>query len=263
MIIKELTAYDCADGYTIGEDGTVYHNGRKLASHLDHNGYYQIRIYNKQHRRLSVLIHRLIAFTFLDTPNDLYMGGNNKSGYTVDHIDGNKINNHYTNLRWVSFYDNIKRQTDFDYMDDQKAMSIIQDLINLYSQQEIMEKYNVSKGLVQRIKQKRRYKHLSKDIEFPVTYIHRTREEMLTIIYYALKYPNIKALTMSKLLSKYLNISCSDSMIGDIKANKSCKEYIKFVKNNNWIPSETIEMDKLSHKVEYTQASGNGEQSND
>ena len=141
MIIKELTAYDCADGYTIGEDGTVYHNGRKLTSHLDHNGYYQIRIYNKQHRRLSVLIHRLIAFTFLDTPNDLYMGGNNKSGYTVDHIDGNKINNHYTNLRWVSFYDNIKRQTDFDYMDDQKAMSIIQDLINLYSQQEIMEKY--------------------------------------------------------------------------------------------------------------------------
>ena len=46
MIIKELTAYDCADGYTIGEDGTVYHNGSKLSSHLDHNGYYQIRIYN-------------------------------------------------------------------------------------------------------------------------------------------------------------------------------------------------------------------------
>ena len=100
-------------------------------------------------------------------------------------------------------------------------------------------------------------------IPFKQIYIHRTREEMLTIIYYILKYPNIKALTMSKLLSKYLNISCSDSMIGSIKANKSCKDYIKFVKNNNWIPSETIEMDKLSHKVEYTQASGNGEQSND
>lgn len=263
MIIKKLTAYDCADGYTISEDGAIYHNGKKLASHLDHNGYYQIRIYNKQHKRLSVLIHRLVAFTFLDTPNDLYTGGNNKSGYTVDHIDGNKINNHYTNLKWVSFYDNIKRQTNFEHMDDEKASKIIQDLAQLYSIQEIMEKYNVSKGLVQRIRQKQRYKHLSENIIFPTTYSHRSRIEMFTIIYYTLNYPDIKPTVLSNLLKEQLGIICSDSMIRNIKNNKSCKDYIKFVQSNNWIPSETIEMDKLNHKVEYTQASGNGEQSND
>ena len=99
MIIKELCAYDCADGYTISEYGDVYRNEKKLSSHIDHNGYYQIRIYNKNKKRLSVLIHRLVAFTFLDTPKVLYLGGADKKGYTVDHIDGNKINNHYTNLK--------------------------------------------------------------------------------------------------------------------------------------------------------------------
>jgi len=245
MIIKKLEAYDCLDCYTISEFGDVYRNGRKLSSHLDYNGYYQIRIYNKQKKRLSVLIHRLVAFTFLNTPNELYMGGNNKTGYTVDHIDGNKINNHYTNLRWINFYSNIKQQTNFDYMNDDKALLIINDLLNLYSQNEICEKYNVSLNLVRRIKQKKRYKHLTQNISFPSTSIHRCRDEMFTIIYYSLKYKDINNQNLSKMLKRHLNIYCSGSLIGDLRNNKSCKEYIKFVINNNWKPSETIEMDKL------------------
>lgn len=245
MVIKELCAYDCADGYTISEYGDVYRNGKKLSSHMDHNGYYQIRIYNKNKKRLSVLIHRLVAFTFLDTPKVLYLGGANKKGYTVDHIDGNKINNHYTNLKWVDFYDNIKKNTDFEYMDDEKALLIIQDLLDLYSVKDIVAKYNVSKTLVERIRQKQRYKHLLKNVQFPSTYIHRSRNEILTIIFYSLTYPYINSVKMSKLFNKYLNIKCSSSMILDIRKNNTCKEYIKFVKNNNWKPSETIEMDKL------------------
>lgn len=40
--------------------------------------------------------HRLVAEHFLDTePNEC-----------VNHIDGNKLNNHYTNLKWVTFKQN-------------------------------------------------------------------------------------------------------------------------------------------------------------
>jgi hypothetical protein len=245
MIIKKIQAYDCAEGYTISEYGDVYRNGKKLSSHLDHNGYYQIRIYNKNKKRLSVLIHRLVAFTFLDIPKTLYLGGTDKKGYTVDHVDGNKTNNHYTNLKWVDFYDNIKKNTDFEYMDDEKARLIVQDLLGLYSIKEIVEKYNVSKTLVQRIRQKQRYRHLVENIQFPTTYVHRDRIEILTIIFYTLKYSNINSVQLSKLFKEHLNIKCSSSMILNIRNNSSCKEYIKFVKNNNWKPSETIEMDKL------------------
>lgn len=49
-------------------------------------------------RKLTVTAHRLVALHFLENPN----------GYTqVDHIDENKANNHYTNLRWCTPQENV------------------------------------------------------------------------------------------------------------------------------------------------------------
>lgn len=44
--------------------------------------------------------HRLVALLFVDNDDP-------KSKNVVDHIDGNKLNNHYTNLQWLSNRDNI------------------------------------------------------------------------------------------------------------------------------------------------------------
>lgn len=45
------------------------------------------------------LVARLVALTFLGTPPD---------GYTVNHIDGNRMNNAVDNLEWLSLADNIR-----------------------------------------------------------------------------------------------------------------------------------------------------------
>lgn len=45
------------------------------------------------------LVARLIAITFLGDPPD---------GYTVNHIDGNRLNNAVSNLEWLSLADNIR-----------------------------------------------------------------------------------------------------------------------------------------------------------
>ena len=47
-------------------------------------------------------VHRIVAKAFV--PNDDPL---NKTH--VDHIDGNKHNNHYTNLQWVTRSENMKR----------------------------------------------------------------------------------------------------------------------------------------------------------
>ncbi len=44
-------------------------------------------------------VHRIVAKMFLDNPE-------NKR--TVDHIDGDKLNNHVSNLRWMTYKENAQ-----------------------------------------------------------------------------------------------------------------------------------------------------------
>lgn len=66
----------------------------------NNKGYARISL-SKNGKSQHYLIHRLVAkyFVFNDDP---------KVKDTVDHIDGNKENNKYNNLQWLSLSDNIK-----------------------------------------------------------------------------------------------------------------------------------------------------------
>jgi hypothetical protein len=49
-------------------------------------------------------VHSLVAQAFL---------GDRPKGMVIDHIDGNRLNNHFTNLRYCSQYDNVHNQNTF------------------------------------------------------------------------------------------------------------------------------------------------------
>ena len=94
------------NSYLIGEDGSVYgiHNKRLLKqyeSSIDNPRYsylyVTLRPCHNHHNRISV--HRLVAIHFI--------GPIPGPEYEVDHIDGDKRNNHYTNLQYVTHQQNI------------------------------------------------------------------------------------------------------------------------------------------------------------
>lgn len=73
-------------------------SGKYTGMSLDRQGYkITMFFYNNKQRRCFV--HRLIALTFIPNPNDLPQ---------VNHKDGNKKNNHVSNLEWCTCAHNIQ-----------------------------------------------------------------------------------------------------------------------------------------------------------
>lgn len=97
-IWKEIPGYN--GRYLISQTGVVYSRylKREMKPANRGNGYYFVRLCNNGEKK-NLLIHRLVAAAFVPNPYGLP---------EIDHIDGNKKNNVYTNLRYVSHLDNMR-----------------------------------------------------------------------------------------------------------------------------------------------------------
>lgn len=73
--------------------------GAILSQYIGNTGYKEIGLYSGPNTSKVHLIHRLVAEAFIPNPNNYR---------TVNHKDGNKLNNQVENLEWMSDSDNIK-----------------------------------------------------------------------------------------------------------------------------------------------------------
>lgn len=96
--------------YRIYEDGTIIREAREgvrghiiaertLKQHMSDSGYARVSI-NTDKGNKEMFVHRLVAKVFIPNPNNYNV---------VDHVDGNKSNNHFSNLEWVSSSENNHR----------------------------------------------------------------------------------------------------------------------------------------------------------
>lgn len=83
------------DRYISGRSGLV--KGQLIHSDLNQKGYPQLRLY-KNNTKYVRNQHRLLTLAFIPNPNNLPQ---------VNHIDGDKLNNHISNLEWISNSDNM------------------------------------------------------------------------------------------------------------------------------------------------------------
>lgn len=86
--------------FQVSSHGRVCIDGaRKTFGNKKPNGYMGVKI-----RRKCFLVHRLVAMAFC--------GGRTEEKKWVDHVDGNKSNNHFSNLDWVTPSENSQRAVD-------------------------------------------------------------------------------------------------------------------------------------------------------
>lgn len=89
LIINNIT-------YNVYDNGVIMSKGKLLKPFINKDGYLRIRLGGRAGK--LHLVHRVIASTFIT---------NAMSKPTVNHKDGNKVNNHVKNLEWATFGENM------------------------------------------------------------------------------------------------------------------------------------------------------------
>lgn len=144
-----------------------FRNGRLLIKSKEKDGYEYITLW-KNSKSKSYFIHRLVAYAFLNLPLD--------NNFVVNHIDGNKQNNHYKNLEWLSVRDNVihalknnLRKSGENHpwakLTNDQVLEIPKLLELGYTQKKISKIYNVSYSCIKNICQKRKWKYLSDNVK--------------------------------------------------------------------------------------------------
>lgn len=89
--------------YFVTEEGKCFHKGKEIKGSNHYKGYTQICVYKNGKKLKTFYLHRMVAETLIPNPMNLPQ---------INHIDGNKKNNHISNLEWVDQSKNIQHRLD-------------------------------------------------------------------------------------------------------------------------------------------------------
>lgn len=98
-IVNGFTKIDSLSNYCIDEYGCILNIRTRcvIIPSVSKKGYLQVCLTNKN----TYIIHRLVALTFIE---------NKENKQEVNHIDGNKLNNHISNLEWNTTQENLEHK---------------------------------------------------------------------------------------------------------------------------------------------------------
>ena len=111
--------------YKVFNNGTIYSVCTEKFLDLSLRGEYLAFSAVFQKKKFTISVHRAVAEAFIENPD-------NKP--TVNHKDGNKLNNHVNNLEWNTYSENLKHARDTGLNKGYESMSeSTKDMVRLTS----------------------------------------------------------------------------------------------------------------------------------
>ena len=153
---------------TFKDGSTRKYKGKVLKPHLNDRGYVRLTLCNDNGCNIK-RVHRLVLGTFKPHVN--------MKDLEVNHMDGDKLNNHLTNLEWVTARDNMLHAYDLGLitnigegspnakLSNTDVLEILQRLDTGELQKDIGSDYNVSKDYISQINRGVRWRAVKKEYE--------------------------------------------------------------------------------------------------
>lgn len=104
--MREINCFNIKKGYyKITENGEIWSNiyNKFLSCKYDKDGYLDLCLVCEDGKRRHFRVHRLVAEIYIGNPNNFPI---------VLHLDNNKSNNHYSNLKWGTVQENTQQAYD-------------------------------------------------------------------------------------------------------------------------------------------------------
>lgn len=122
---KKINGYD---DYEVSTDGEIRNGSRYFKFTPDKDGYSKTALRDKDGNRKYLRVHRIVAMTFIDNPNELPI---------VNHKNGIKDDNRVENLEWCTISQNTKHGFDVLGRQPNKTTCIPIKIINIETEEEI------------------------------------------------------------------------------------------------------------------------------
>lgn len=147
--------------YVITKNGEIFNkiNNHLLKPYINNKGYQRVVIGGKKY-----FVHRLVAELYVPNPENKIQ---------VNHIDGNKQNNHYSNLEWATNQENRNHalKNNLHLMGSRCSWSKLNEEKVIYirnsnlSCNELAKKFNVSERTIRDVKNYKTWKQLKRYAE--------------------------------------------------------------------------------------------------
>lgn len=205
--------------YFVCSDGYVSRNGKRIE--VKDKRYRRVRIWYEDGSRKDCYVHRLVAEHFVPNPH---------GKPEVNHKDGNRLNNHYQNLEWVTPAENQQHAVEtglrksghecsYSTLSEQDVHQICQMLQDGCRAKDIQKVVDVSQPVVSAIRNKRQHKAIAKQYTFPPK-VKTLSQDTVRWVWHCKK----AGVRNRDIISKYHG-HLTDSMILGIM-NGSCYKYI-------------------------------------
>lgn len=157
-------------GYFVTPCGMIfgkYKPDQPLTTPLDRYGYKKVSL-SVNGKMKTTTVHRIVALTFIPNPHGCK---------TVNHKDGNKLNNHVDNLEWCSSQQNTKHAAQTGLMakgervhraviTEEQAHTICKMIADGYRNGDVAKAVDTTREIVSNIRLKLCWKHVSDDYDF-------------------------------------------------------------------------------------------------